>query len=169
MWSLQVDLPESNAIPYGWAEDDLSSGDESKNLVPRVPRRAKWDCATILSTYTNTENHPKVLTDIPRSSAASVTSKGMFSKSTGAPKVIKLSAKTGVPVGVPVRGESAKPAPVPAAAEEEEEEDKHDDGSEGSQSDGEPKNLGAARPRDETPEERKQRKKAIKEARKVRP
>lgn len=133
-------------------------------MIPRVPRRAKWDCATILSTYTNTENHPKVLSIVPTPSrAASVSGSAVpFSKATGAPKLIKLSAKTGVPVGVPVKGASATAPPPPAS------EESSSDGEEEGEEEEEKKNLGAARPKEETPEERKERKRLVKEARKVR-
>lgn len=162
---LQPSTAGESDIPFGWAEDDLSSGDEGKNMIPRVPRRAKWDCATILSTYTNTENRPKVLSDVPMSSSGrSVAgSSVLFSRATGAPKIIKLSTKTGAPVGVPVKGEPApsKVAPVVDVPKED------SDAGSGSEESGPGANLGEARRRDETPEERRARKRAVKDARKV--
>ena len=52
-------------IPYGFAEGDydLSDDDGIMNGAPQAPVRAKWDCATIVSTYTNTENHPTLVDD----------------------------------------------------------------------------------------------------------
>lgn len=164
-------------VPFGCAPTDFVEEDESKMLIPRLPRRAKWDCATILSTYTNTENHPRVLSDIPvKSSASTVVSKSAYSKAVGAPKLIKLSTKTGIPVGVPLRGEVAnKPSEeVTVPTDKPTEGDNSESGSEdGSGSDVDAagrkpgENLGEARPRGETKEERKQRKAAVKEARKV--
>jgi hypothetical protein len=138
-------------------------------MMPRVPRRAKWDCATILSTYTNTENRPKVLSDVPVSSSKSISgSSVLFSRATGAPKVIKLSTKTGAPVGVPVKGDlapSKMPTAPPTAVETPSQEDA--DGGSVSDGSGDGANLGEARRRDETPEERRARKRAVKDARKV--
>ncbi|XP_069786785.1 protein LTV1 homolog isoform X2 [Narcine bancroftii] len=42
----------------------------------------QWDCESILSTYSNLYNHPKLITDPPKSST------------------IKVSSKTGIPLGV---------------------------------------------------------------------
>jgi protein LTV1 len=155
----------TDSVPYGWGADDFSDGeDDAKIVLPRVPRRAKWDCATILSTYTNTENHPRVLADVQVPASASVASKQAFSRATGAPKMIMLSAKTGVPLGVPLRGEPVK------KPEEDDKQPSEGGSTSGSNSDGEdkaPVNLGVARSREETAEEKKARKREVKEARKV--
>lgn len=63
----------------------------------RAPRE-QWDAETIVSTYTNTENHPSVL-PMPRRNAA---------------KPIALSRRTGIPLGV--LGQPRRPAAAAAAA-----------------------------------------------------
>lgn len=87
----------------------------------------KWDCQSILSTYSNTENHPKLITEKSKKPAAQ----------------IKLSNKTGMPLGV---------LPTKAPKKEIEEDD------------GPAENLGKARSENETPEQKKERKKQQKEA-----
>ncbi|KAE8300616.1 Protein LTV1-like protein [Larimichthys crocea] len=53
----------------------------------------KWDCETIISTYSNIYNRPKVIEDPPK------------------PKPIRVSSKTGIPLDVlPARGLTAKQA-----------------------------------------------------------
>jgi hypothetical protein len=152
----------TESVPYGWGAEDFSDGeDDTKIMLPRVPRRAKWDCATILSTYTNTENHPRVLADVKVSATVSVASKQTFSRTTGAPKMIMLSSKTGVPIGVPLRGEPVKKPEVQEAPPAE------SDSSEGESEEKAPVNLGVARSREETAEEKRARKREVKEARKV--
>eukprot|EP01102_Stenamoeba_stenopodia_P010437 TRINITY_DN3146_c0_g2_i1.p1 TRINITY_DN3146_c0_g2~~TRINITY_DN3146_c0_g2_i1.p1 ORF type:complete len:549 (-),score=224.79 TRINITY_DN3146_c0_g2_i1:113-1759(-) len=89
-------------------------------------KRIDDDCESVLSTYTNTENHPKLLEE-PKAS-----------------KKIRISAKTGMPIGVlPTRKKAVPEPPVEPKKE----------------------NLGKARTK-ETLEEKKARKKAIKAERK---
>ena len=73
--------------------------------------------------------------------------------------VIALDSRTGLPVGISIPG--AKPR-LPAAREEEE-----DDESEGEE-EGARVNLGAARPRKEGDDEKRQRKQAAKEQKQLR-
>jgi protein LTV1 len=99
-----------------------------------VTEKENWDCESIVSTYSNTENHPLLIKRPSKFSS----------------KPIKLSGKTGIPIGYfPTR---EKPEDVP-----EEEEDEGDGESRG--------NLGAARNKEETKTEKQARKKEIKAAR----
>ncbi|KAH3761336.1 LTV1 protein [Pelomyxa schiedti] len=90
----------------------------------------EWDCESILSTYSTTENHPMILGE------------ELFK----APK-IKVSAKTGLPIDLALRKK-------PETKEEPRTEEP-------------PPNKGTARPADETPEEKKARKAAVKEERRA--
>ena len=106
-----------------------------------VPRRLqqKWDVESITSTYSNTDNHPKVLRDKtmkPR-------------KNKLKEKLIKLSKKTGMPI-----------------LEEEDDEDNNSEEEE--EIDLTRVNKGVARNKKETKEEKKARKQALKEAKKAR-
>ncbi|KAN0003557.1 hypothetical protein ACTFIZ_009722 [Dictyostelium cf. discoideum] len=89
----------------------------------------KWDCETILTTYTNLENHPKLLKE---------------------EKKIKLSRKTGMPIGV-----------IPTKQKEISDDDNEDDEEEEEKS----INLGVSR-KNETKESRKLRKQQLKDDRK---
>ncbi|XP_065334521.1 protein LTV1 homolog [Cloeon dipterum] len=127
----------------------LQESDEEDNLVAlKVEARQadKWDCESILSTYSNIYNHPKL---IPRE----------------APKnnKIKISAKTGMPVGVLGRGLTAKALANLDAI----------NGLHAREDDEMSTALSvlstlSIRPKDETPKERVQRKKALKLYRKDR-
>ncbi|XP_053238058.1 protein LTV1 homolog [Podarcis raffonei] len=70
-------------------EDEI---EEIAALVVEEPKE-KWDCESILSTYSNLYNHPKLI-EVPQK-----------------PKPIEVSSKTGIPLGVlPGRGLTAKQA-----------------------------------------------------------
>ncbi|KAK5577430.1 hypothetical protein RB653_002371 [Dictyostelium firmibasis] len=90
----------------------------------------KWDCETILTTYTNLENHPKLLRE---------------------EKKIKLSRKTGMPVGV---------IPTKQKDISDDDDDDDDDGDEDKKT-----NLGVSR-KNETKESKKLRKQQLKDDRK---
>lgn len=106
--------------------EDSSEG-EMEEVV--VEEEEKWDCESILSTYSNLDNHPKLIVE-PNSNA----------------NAIKLSNKTGIPLGVlPAKETNKVPSPSKPSQD----------------------NKGEARKKDETPEERKARKQSIKEEKKV--
>ncbi|KAI1896563.1 hypothetical protein AGOR_G00096060 [Albula goreensis] len=64
---------------------------EMDTIVIEEPSTEKWDCESILSTYSNLYNHPKLIQDPPKM------------------KPIKVSSKTGIPLDVlPGRGLTAK-------------------------------------------------------------
>ncbi|XP_056422701.1 protein LTV1 homolog [Hyla sarda] len=71
-------------------EEDEEDNEEMQTIVIEEPSE-KWDCESILSTYSNLYNHPQIIKESPKA------------------KPIKVSAKTGMPVGVlPERGLTAK-------------------------------------------------------------
>jgi len=98
-------------------------------------KRERWDCETVLSTYTNLENHPRMIRardekHIPK---------------------IKLDPRTGLP--------STEPKKDTRAEEEESESEEDED---------RPVRVTIARPRDESKEEKKARKQAVKQERQAR-
>lgn len=111
---------------------------EKEIMEMKVPVvRNQWDCESIVSTYSNLENHPTII-KAPRRDVS---------------KHIQLSKKTGIPVGYyPTR--EAKDA-----IEEE------DEGEGDSDEEEDAVDKGAKRPKQETKEEKKARKAAIKESR----
>ncbi|XP_069582018.1 protein LTV1 homolog [Ranitomeya imitator] len=71
-------------------EEDEEEKEEMQTVVIEDPHE-KWDCESILSTYSNLYNHPQMIKDPPKA------------------KLIKVSTKTGIPLGVlPERGLTAK-------------------------------------------------------------
>lgn len=73
-------------------EEDEEEEDEMETLVIKAPEE-KWDCETIISTYSNIYNRPKVIEDPPKL------------------KPIRVSNKTGIPLDVlPARGLTTKQA-----------------------------------------------------------
>ena len=97
----------------------------------------KWDCESILSTYSNIYNHPKLITQIPSHR-------------------IRLSNKTGLPLApkqkIPVK-----------EVDDDDDEDRDTDDSE----DGNLLSINLERKKGETSEERRARKHAVKAMRKV--
>lgn len=95
----------------------------------------KWDCETVLTTYSNAYNHPKLITQIP-------TNKIRLSKKTGLPLTDKKMKKE-----IPLKEESSS---------EEDDDDQQEQSS-----------ITFERKKGETSEERRARKHAIKEMRRV--
>ncbi|XP_018419936.1 PREDICTED: protein LTV1 homolog [Nanorana parkeri] len=115
-------------------EEDEEEKEEMETIVIEAPTE-KWDCESILSTYSNLYNHPQIIKDPPKT------------------KPIKVSAKTGIPLGVlPGKGLTAKQV---------ERMERINDGDL-------PRVSTQQRSKDESAEERKARKQAIKEERKDR-
>ncbi|XP_071387728.1 protein LTV1 homolog isoform X2 [Centroberyx affinis] len=72
-------------------EEDEEEEQEMETLVIEAPAE-KWDCETIISTYSNLYNRPKIIQDPPK-------------------KPIRVSSKTGIPLDVlPGRGPTARQA-----------------------------------------------------------
>lgn len=115
-------------------EEDEEVEEEMQTIVIEEPAE-KWDCESILSTYSNLYNHPQIIKDPPKT------------------KPIKVSAKTGIPLGVlPGRGPTAKQV---------ERMERINDGDL-------PRVSTQQRSKHESTEEKKARKQAIKEERKER-
>ncbi|XP_069829863.1 protein LTV1 homolog [Dendropsophus ebraccatus] len=115
-------------------EEDEEEKEEMQTIVIEEPGE-KWDCESILSTYSNLYNHPQIIKDSPKA------------------KPIKVSAKTGIPLGVlPERKLTAKQV----------------ERMEMINGGDLPKVSTQPRSKEETTKERKVRKQAIKEERKER-
>ncbi|XP_046899987.1 protein LTV1 homolog [Hypomesus transpacificus] len=117
-------------------EEDEEDEDEQEmeTLIIEAPAE-KWDCETIISTYSNLYNRPKIIADPPKT------------------KPIRVSNRTGIPLDVlPGRGPTAKQA---------ERMERINDSDL-------PRTATQPRPKDESQEERRARKQAIKEERKER-
>jgi len=83
-------------------DDEYESEKEVIEVFESDDEREKWDCETIVSTYSNMENHPALIReDIePRKSRATQIG--------GVPQIL-LSRKTGLPLGVlPTRSKKAQ-------------------------------------------------------------
>lgn len=51
----------SNKIKESLVDQETESEEEMVNFV--VPEKEKWDCESILSTYSNLYNHPKMISE----------------------------------------------------------------------------------------------------------
>ncbi|XP_054288619.1 protein LTV1 homolog [Macrosteles quadrilineatus] len=129
----KVPDPEGNNILL--SDSDTSSLEDERFVL--IEEKEKWDCESILSTYSNIYNHPKLITE---------------------PKVskIKISSRTGMPVAddrltaknlARLGGEGGKSGPGSVISA---------------------LSTLSIRNKDETPEEKKQRKTALKQYRKER-
>jgi protein LTV1 len=166
---------------------DVSAADmEDTRVAVGHVTRSQWDVDTVVSTYTNTENHPRVLTlDMPRggrrrrggageAAAAAAAAAGAGTDPRVSP--IELSRKTGMPIGViPPRRRPERAAAAAAAGGSDDDDDESGSGGGGGGGGGggvpagmERIVLPTARSRDETPEERRARKAAVKAERKAR-
>ncbi|XP_076847904.1 protein LTV1 homolog [Brachyhypopomus gauderio] len=86
----QLGPPELPSIKED--EDDEDEEHEMETLVIEEPPAEKWDCETIISTYSNLYNHPKLINEPPKH-----------------PKQIRVSGKTGIPLDVlPKNGPTAR-------------------------------------------------------------
>ncbi|KAI9491699.1 Low temperature viability protein-domain-containing protein [Zychaea mexicana] len=106
-------------------------------------RRDTWDCQSMLSTYTNLENHPQMIAD------------------RGPRKKITINPKTGMPVLVEA------PRKKKVQEEGEQESDSEDEEDDEDEDEEERINKGVRRSKAESKEEKKARKAAVKEAKKV--
>ncbi|CAK9794764.1 Protein LTV1 homolog [Anthophora quadrimaculata] len=131
---------------YSSSEDENSL----EELVVDARERDKWDCESVISTYSNIYNHPKLISE-PK-----VPQKIKVDSRTGIPKNVldgcskKLTAKTLAQFDQ--QNESCKPKGPQSVAETMKS----------------TLSMLSVRPKDETAEERKQRKKALKDYRKER-
>ncbi|XP_017576158.1 protein LTV1 homolog [Pygocentrus nattereri] len=78
-------------LPSVKEEEEEGEVQEMETLVIEEPPVDKWDCETIISTYSNIYNHPKLIEDPPKL------------------KQIRVSNKTGIPLDVlPKKGLTAR-------------------------------------------------------------
>ncbi|XP_063696159.1 protein LTV1 homolog [Culicoides brevitarsis] len=152
---------EHKSIPYEKSYDicrmvkmqmkDESSEEEMVELEVSDDEEKKWDCQSILSTYSNLYNHPKLIQEPSKRK-----------------KKIEIDPKTGVPKNVFSENTSKLTAKALSKL--------NTNSSEPSSSQAGPKSLCAQsvistlsvlsiRPKDETPEEKKERKKLLKDYR----
>ncbi len=154
------------------AAADTTADDEDvpTELVPYDPgeaARERWDCDTIVSTYSNLENHPSVIDGgVPRQGRGrGAASRAGTDAAAGAPALIRLG-QSGMPVDfVPTRAKKEEAGGAGAGAGA-----ASSDGSEDSDEEGADGGRGAAwrvetRRKGETAEEKRARKAAVKEGR----
>ncbi|EZA57294.1 hypothetical protein DMN91_002414 [Ooceraea biroi] len=129
-------------------KDCSESEDDLEKLVVDARERDKWDCESILSTYSNIYNHPKLISEPPKQ-----------------PKKIEIDRKTGIPKHV--LGNTGKLTAAALAQF-----DSENNASKGAQSVAESRkstlSILSIRPKGETPEERRERKQLLKDYRKER-
>jgi len=159
-------LRDIEAKANAGGEDDDDDEEEEERLVSlttfeKPKEKNNWDCESILSTYSNLYNHPKTISEpsaknrkknnLDDDDGSSVS--GSNNNKTGADKSqIKLSAKSGLPLGVlPASGPTQRQL-------------------EAMDYDGltRLRTAPTLRPGDETAEDRRARKKAVKEERRER-
>jgi protein LTV1 len=115
-----------------------------EEAMPERPvqrKRETWDVQSIISTYSNLENHPSLISD------------------KGPKKKIRIDPKTGMPVLVEVERKQTKLRQENEQEEEEEDEEEDDEEA--------PVNKGEARSKKESKEDKKARKQALKDEKKV--
>ncbi|XP_027034825.1 protein LTV1 homolog isoform X2 [Tachysurus fulvidraco] len=84
----QLGPPE---LPSLQEEEEEDKEQELETLVIEEPLEEKWDCETIISTYSNLYNRPKLIEDPPKK------------------QQIRVSSKTGIPLDVlPQKGPTAR-------------------------------------------------------------
>jgi len=126
--------------------DEDSEGSEKEEMEKlELEPKDKWDCESILSTYSTLYNHPKLISE-PKNRR---------------PVPIELSSKTGMPLNVLGRGLTAAALKQLDAANGESEDDKEDDLRSRL-------SVLSVRPSHETKEEKKERKAMVKEVRRER-
>merc|ERR1712193_499523 len=79
-------IQDHTKIPFGDAVDE-SAADEKLFKEFEKKEKAEWDCESIISTYSNLYNHPKIIDE---------------------PKIVKLHPRSGIPLGVLKDSKTAK-------------------------------------------------------------
>ncbi|XP_076765791.1 LTV1 ribosome biogenesis factor [Xylocopa sonorina] len=131
---------------YSSSEDEASL----EKLVVDAREKDKWDCESIISTYSNIYNHPKLISE-PKQ-----------------PRKIKVDPRTGIPKNVLDGTPEKLTAKTLAQFDQENERCKSRDSQSVAETVKSTLSILSIRPKDETSEERKQRKQALKEYRKER-
>jgi len=142
--TLRRALGQDDRVRIGITGDEDGS-DEEKILMPfeEEDKKDRWDCETILTTYSNLENHPRLIRARDNKPVPKIT----------------LDPRTGLPVVLDqanVKPPKGRRPPVHSISEEEDEEDNQ------------PVRETVTRPRDESKEDKKARKQAVKAERQAR-
>ncbi|XP_049789634.1 protein LTV1 homolog isoform X1 [Schistocerca nitens] len=126
---------------------DSEDGDDMVKIEVKDKDQEKWDCESILSTYSNIYNHPKLIPDVKPS------------------KHIRVSKRTGIPLDV--LGNNTNKLTPQSLARFDAAQKKNAD-CDGSESVISVLSTLSIRSKDETPEQRKERKRMLKEYRRER-
>ncbi|XP_075985562.1 LTV1 ribosome biogenesis factor [Anticarsia gemmatalis] len=131
---------------------EIAEESEEEMVTVEVKPQEKWDCETILSTYSNLYNHPKVI-DEPKK-----------------PKKIQISAKTGLPKDALGNDNklTVKSLAKFNAMQDDDGSSDDEDGKTCAESVLSTLSVLSIRPKDESHEEKKERKRLLKEYRKER-
>ena len=163
------DVPVLHASGKAATEKKAEIGwSREKRFLPRRLRRAnEHDCESVVSTYSNLDNHPRLLgatrrdgrtTKLPRQSSEMPTA-----------PFIKLSKKTGLPIGALGRYDDDDDDDDTDSEENEDGEENYEEGGdEYGEADVPRANLGVKRAKKETAQEKRARKKAVKAERRAR-
>ncbi|XP_061724135.1 protein LTV1 homolog [Cydia pomonella] len=129
---------------------EIEEESEEELETVEVPREEKWDCETILSTYSNLYNHPKIIEEPKK------------------PGKIRINPRTGIPQDV--LGADTRLTTKSLARFDALQDAGDDDDDTATHADTVLSTLSvlSLRPKDETPEEKKERKRLLKEYRKER-
>ncbi|XP_028168396.1 protein LTV1 homolog, partial [Ostrinia furnacalis] len=131
---------------------EISEESEDDLVTMEVEPKEKWDCETILSTYSNLYNHPKLIEEPKK------------------PKKIRINVKTGMPKDVLGNDNklTIKSLAKFNAQNEDTDSASDDDGRTHAESVLSTLSVLSIRPKDESAEEKKERKRLLKEYRKER-
>jgi len=132
--TLRMAMGQDDRVRVGNEDDD--DDDEKLMMPPEDDKKDRWDCETVLTTYSNIENHPRLI----RARDTSLVPK------------IRLDPRTGMPT---------VQQKIPRGPKLVESESENDD-------DDLPARVTITRPRDESLEEKKSRKQAVKADRQAR-
>ncbi|XP_049879994.1 protein LTV1 homolog [Pectinophora gossypiella] len=132
--------------------EEIEEESEDDLVTVEVDPKEKWDCETILSTYSNLYNHPKLIEEPKR------------------PKKIQINPKSGIPKDVLGKDNklTMKSLAKFNAMQDQQEGDSDEDGRTNAESILSTLSVLSIRPKDESPEEKKERKRLLKEYRKER-
>ncbi|KAH9486346.1 Protein LTV1 [Psilocybe cubensis] len=130
-------------------EAEVDDAELDAQLFPEDDKKDRWDCETILTTYTNLENHPRLI----RARDMTPGPKIVLDRKTGMPSVLKTAESKKL---------NSKTTRVSFGPSTDESNDTESD--EGTVR----RSAAVGRPRDETKEEKKARKAAIKAERQTR-
>lgn len=147
--------PEGDSRAYlnGQLHDECTDEDNEELVPLEIPEdlKERWDCESVLSTYSNLYNRPKIIAELV------------------VPKKIRVSGRTGIPLGVldGSNGGGTKLTAHALARHNINNEENHCD-RDGTESMVSALSLLSVRPTDETSEERCQRKRALRQYRRER-